>query len=157
MPAGGPGPGDGLARAVLDQVASEREHLPPRDWLLFLARTAAADVAARLEQAGYLTRGPRGGPGSGARWVPVDPDCAFAPLARVKAALHLVRPARLRRRGRWPGWPPPAGWATSWRCTCRRGARAPSDAAVWQLDPGLRELIAQTQAAVDSAVLAHRV
>ena len=50
VPAGGPVSRDGLARAVLVQVTSEREHLPPRDWLLFLARAAAADVAARLEQ-----------------------------------------------------------------------------------------------------------
>jgi hypothetical protein len=49
-------PGDDLARSVLGHVASEREHLPPRDWLLYLARTAAGDVARRLEQSGYLTR-----------------------------------------------------------------------------------------------------
>ena len=36
------------------------------------------------------------------------------------------------------------------------GASAAADAAA-RLDPGLRELIAQTQAAVDSALLSHRV
>ena len=36
-------------------------------------------------------------------------------------------------------------------------ARRRLDEAVGQLDPGLRELIAQTQAAVDSALLSHRV
>jgi hypothetical protein len=35
-------------------------------------------------------------------------------------------------------------------------ARRRLSGAVQQLDPGLRELIAQTQAAVDSALLAHR-
>jgi hypothetical protein len=37
------------------------------------------------------------------------------------------------------------------------GARRVLDAAVSQLAPGFRELIAETQAAVDGALLAHRV
>ena len=87
-------PRDELARSVLGQVAGEREHLPPRDWLLYLARTAPVDVAGRLEQAGYLTltraaawrfRGTQ-------RWVPVDADSAFAPLVRVKSALGTTGP-----------------------------------------------------------------
>lgn len=48
--AGGVPPPDDAARSVLRLVTSEREHLPARDWLLFLARTATGDVACRLEQ-----------------------------------------------------------------------------------------------------------
>ncbi len=47
-------PDDGLAARALSVLASEQ---PPRavaDWLAFLSRTAPADVAGRLERAGYL-------------------------------------------------------------------------------------------------------
>jgi hypothetical protein len=40
-----PPPGDGLAGSVLSLVLSEHEQHGARDWLLFLARTAAEDVA----------------------------------------------------------------------------------------------------------------
>ena len=49
-----PAPGDALTARVLAQVAAEREPLGTRDWLAFLSQTAAADVAGRLAQAGYL-------------------------------------------------------------------------------------------------------
>ena len=138
-------------------MASEREQLAARDWLLFLARTAAADVARRLEQAGYLTRSPARRPWRGERWVPVDADCAFAPLVRVQVRAGL-RPGRCP-----PSTRPSAGLAAA----CGLGhqlplylppkARRRLDDAAAQLDPGLRDLIAQTQAAVDSALLSHRV
>ncbi len=38
-------PGDGLARSVLGLVLSEHERHAVQRWLLFLARTAAVDVA----------------------------------------------------------------------------------------------------------------
>ena len=59
-----------------------------RAWLQFLAGTAAQDVAGRLERAGYLAPGRTRRPWRAARWVPVDADCAFAPVARVQAALR---------------------------------------------------------------------
>jgi hypothetical protein len=65
--------------ASADLIAAEHEAHSVREWLLFLARTAANDVAGRLERSGYVKRaGGRWRPG---RWVPVDPDWAFsAPL-----------------------------------------------------------------------------
>src|ERR1035441_4617934 len=74
-------PADELARQVRDQIAGEREPYPAREWLLFLARTAAVQVAGRLERSGYLARSRARRPG---RWVPVDPDWAFSPLLRVR-------------------------------------------------------------------------
>jgi Golgi phosphoprotein 3 (GPP34) len=85
-------PEDRLARDMLGQVAGEHERHPARDWLAFLARTAASDVARRLERSGYLTRACARWPWRGERWVPVDADCAFAPLTRVKSALDPSRP-----------------------------------------------------------------
>lgn len=153
--AGGSPPGDGLARAVLGLLAGEPEQCAVRDWLLFLARTSAADVALRLEQSGYLARVSSRRPWLGQRWVPVDSNCAFAPVSRVQSALAPSRHPSVQNMTL-------AGLAAA----CGLGHylalylppkthRRLRDAA-GQLHPGLRDLIAQTQAAVDSALLSHR-
>ena len=85
-------PDDELAARVLGVLASEQPPRPVADWLAFLARTAPADVAGRLERAGYLVAAPAL-PWRAARWRPADPDCAFAPVTRVKSALSPGRPA----------------------------------------------------------------
>jgi hypothetical protein len=85
-------PADDLARRVRDQIAGEYQPHPLAEWLLFWARTAAAEIAGRLEQAGYLTRAGGWFPWRSGRWVPVDPDWAFAPLLRVRSALDPARP-----------------------------------------------------------------
>ena len=149
-------PGDDLARSVLGQVASEREHLPPRDWLLYLARTAAGDVARRLEQSGYLTRVSTWRFGRGERWVPVDADCAFAPLVRVKSALGPSGPVAAQNAA-LGGLAAACGLGHQLALYLPPNAHRRLEEAAAQLDPGLRDLIAQTQAAVDSALLAHRV
>jgi hypothetical protein len=149
-------PADGLANLVLGHLLSEHQSHPAQDWLLFLGRTAAGQVAQRLGQSGYLALTAarrRGRPG---RWVPVDADCAFAPLARVQHALKSPRPTAVQGVAL-------AGLADA----CGLGSRlqaylAPSacgclSEAVGQLGPDLRELIAQARVAVDSAVLSSRV
>jgi len=148
-------PGDEAARRVLDQVAGERDDLAARDWLLFLARTAAADVGHRLERDGYLVRVAlrrrwRGGP-----WVPADADCAFAPLVRVKAALDSARP--VPQPVLLGGLAAACGLGHQLALFLPPGALRRLDDAVRGLPADLRELIAQTQSAVDSALLAHRV
>ena len=85
-------PDDELAARVLSVLASEQPPRPVADWLAFLSRTAPADVAGRLERAGYLVAAPAL-PWRAARWRPADPDCAFAPVTRVKSALSPGRPA----------------------------------------------------------------
>jgi hypothetical protein len=145
---------DGLARNVLDLLRSERQQLPARDWLLFLARSAAEDVAGRLAQSGYLTPAP-GRWWRGQRWVPVNPDWAFAPVNRVLSVLDPARPKTV-----------PAAALAGLALACGLGPRvllyAPPDArrgleeAAGQLGPGLRDLITATRAAVDCAVLSHR-
>jgi len=147
-------PGDDLARQVRDQVAAERVPYPVRDWLLYLARGAAGDVAARLERSGYLTRVGGRVPWRPERWVPVDADWAFAPLVRVRSALDLERPPATRGAVL-------AGLADA----CGLGFRVdqyvppprrdPRDLAR-QLGPSLHALMTQTPAAIDSALLSHR-
>jgi hypothetical protein len=147
-------PADDLGRRARDLVAAERQPHPVRDWLLFLARTASGDVARRLEQAGYLRHARGRFPGRPGRWVPVDASWAYAPVIRVRAALDPSRPADPRQVVL-------AGLAGA----CGLGFRiaqsqAPAnhsaEEAAGYLIPELRYLIAQTQAAVDSAVLSHR-
>jgi hypothetical protein len=98
-------PDDVLADAILSQVAGEAAPRSVADWLAVLSRTAHGGVARRLEQAGYLVA-VEARPWRPSRWVPSDPDCAFAPVARLKAALDVARPRTpTPRRWRWPGWP----------------------------------------------------
>ena len=154
--ADGAPPGDGLARSVLGLVLSEHERHAAQRWLLFLARTAAADVAGRLEQSGYLTRVTTWRFGRGERWVPVDADCAFAPLVRVKSVLSSSQPVTVQSAV-LGGLAAACGLGHQLSLYLPPKARRRLDEAVGQLDPGLRDLIAQTRAAVDSAVLSHRV
>jgi len=148
-------PDDGLARQVLAVLAGERDRHPPADWLSFLAATASHRVAARLVRSGYLMPACSRRPWRGQRWVPVDPDCAFAPVVRARAVLD---PARR---------PTTAGTALAGLAAAcglgprilqygQPGARQRLDAAVCLLTPDLRELVAHTQAAVDAAVLSPR-
>jgi hypothetical protein len=147
-------PADDFGRRVRDQIAAEPDPRPPRDWLLFVARGAAEEVASRLERAGYLEHVRSWVPGRPARWVPLDVNLAFAPNLRVGSALDPSRP-----------FDPRAAALTGLAAACGLGfriaqSRKPAgrsvDETVGQLLPQLRHLIAQTQAAVDSAVLSHR-
>ena len=147
-------PGDDLTRRIRDQVAAEHGPHPVREWLLFGAQTAAGDVARRLERAGYLTRAGGRFPWRPGRWVPADPDWAFASLLRVRAALNPSRPFAADQAAL-------AGLAVasglSFRLAeCLSPAGRSVEDAVGYLGPDLRELITQTQAAVDSALLSHR-
>jgi hypothetical protein len=149
-------PADELARNVLGSVAREPEAHPVHDWLVYLARTAPAEVAHRLAAAGYLAPAGRWFAWRPDRWVPVDRDSAFAPLLRVRAVLDLARP--LTAEGAVL-----AGLADACGLGYRLAEYAPAgdarsvDQVTAHLGPSLRDLTAQTRAAVDSALLAHRV
>jgi hypothetical protein len=148
-------PDDELAAQVLGVLAGEQPSRPVADWLAFLSRTAPADVAGRLERAGYLVAA-AALPWRVARWRPADPDCAFAPVTRVKSALSSARPADVQSVA-LAGLAVACGLGARLSAYLPPGSRARMEAAAAQLDPGLRELIAQTQAAVGAALLAHRI
>jgi Golgi phosphoprotein 3 (GPP34) len=144
-----------MRHALMRQIADEPGPQPVQAWLRFLARGAARDVAVRLEQAGYLEHVRSRIPGRQGRWVPVNPDWAFAPMPRVRSALDPARPVT-------PHGAALAGLAVA--CGLRflldqyhtQGGRTVEDA-VAAVGPGLQELISQTQMAVDSTVLSHRM
>jgi hypothetical protein len=139
---------------LLKQIADEPSPLPVRTWLLYLARTAARDVALRLEQAGYLTRVQSRIPGRPGRMVPVNPDWAFAPMLRVRSALDHGREVT-----------PHTATLTGLAVACGLGFRLDQyqtragrsvENAVAHLASDLRQLITQTQITVSAAVLSHR-
>jgi len=139
---------------LLKLIADEPGPLPVRTWLLYLARTAARDVALRLEQAGYVTRVRSLVPGRPGRMVPVNPDWAFAPMLRVRSALDSGRE-----------FTPHAGVLAGLAVACglgfrldqyQTGAGRSTGDAVAYLAPDVRQLITQTQITVSSAVLSHR-
>jgi hypothetical protein len=111
-------------------------------------------VAGRLEEAGYLTRVASRRPWHGPRWVPADSDCAFVAITRARAALDPARPATAYAAA-LAGLAAACGLGPRLLAYTAPGARRSEDAALARW-PDLAELIAQTRAAVDSAVLAHR-
>ncbi len=149
-------PGEELLAGVLGALEGEPDAHPVSEWLAYLARTAPADVAARLHWSGYLTQDRGLLPWRAGRWVPRDRDSAFSPVLRVRAALDASRPLTIHDAVL-------AGLADA----CGLGFRLapytparplrPLHHAVAQLPPSLQNLIAHTRAAVDNAVLAHRL
>jgi Golgi phosphoprotein 3 (GPP34) len=146
--------GAAVRHPLLKQITDEPGPAPVQSWLRFVARNAAPEVALRLAQAGYLRHARGWVPGRHGRWIPVNPDWAFAPMIRVRSALDPARPLSAD-----------AAVLTGLAVACGLGFRLeryqapagrPVADAVAALGPGLRELIAATQTSVDSAVLSHR-
>jgi hypothetical protein len=147
---------DELARAVLRLVADEPGVHALRDWLLFLARTATRDVAGRLGQAGYLARISSRRLWPAQQWVPADSESAFAPVLRVKSALDPSQPTTAQNIA-LAGLAEACGLGRHLALYLPDGAHRRIQQATCQLQPDLRGLVAHTRAAVDSALLAHRV
>jgi hypothetical protein len=149
-----PRPDEPVSRHVVELIIAQSAPRPVRDWLLFLGRNAAAEVAGRLERSGYLTRPARRIPGRSRRLVPVDRDWAYCALLRARAALDSARM--------------PTGYAVllaglafasglGFRfANLTVGPTRSSDDGIRMLSPPLRELIAHVQATVDSAPLSQR-
>jgi hypothetical protein len=148
-------PDNALAEDVLRRIQNEPVWHPVPDWLLFLAQTAAEDVAFRLERAAYLVRSGTRIPGRAHRWTPKDSGIALTATIRACSALDASRPLTIHCSVL-------AGLAGAAGLTFRLSEHAlyrttrRLDDVIAQLHPVLAELIRQTQAAVDSAVLSHR-
>jgi hypothetical protein len=148
-------PDDLVAGHVLDLIVAESASRPVRDWLLFLGKTAAADVAGRLEHAGFLTRAAGRIPWRASPLVPVEGDWSQCALLRAQAALDGTRTLTLY-----------SALLTGLTVACGLGFRfadlskAPTrgaEEAVGMLPRPLKELIAHVQMAADAAVLAARM
>ncbi|GIH72912.1 GOLPH3/VPS74 family protein [Sphaerimonospora thailandensis] len=145
-------PADVVTRSALAHISAEPAH-SLQTWLQFLARTAHADVAARMTEAGLLRRPPgRRLPRRARPQAPVDPNTALWPVGRLNLAIQ--RGQRLDTRealllglvvattvARTVLWEP--------------DSRHLSDS-IATLPAPFRELIAQTKAAVGDAVISPR-
>jgi hypothetical protein len=149
-------PHDGLARSVLRLAENEPAPHAARDWLVFLGRTAAGDIAKRLEHSGYLTPAASRRPRRTHRWAPADPPSAFAPVLRVASALDPARRAAAQNVA-LAGLAVACGLGPKLALYLPDGALRRIQLATRHLHPGLRGLLAHTQATVDSALLSHRV
>lgn len=144
---------DDLSRHVHQVVAVEPQLHPAQVWLEFLARDAARNVAFRLGQAGYLEQAPRRLPWKAPRWIPVDPDWAYAPLSRACRATAADRRFD-------PGHAVLAGLAEACGLGFRMTELLPAGRCVAdatrRLNMPLQDLISVTQTVAGAAVLAHR-
>jgi hypothetical protein len=139
-----------------------KPHLQPRALGLGLAGTLLAELmlsrSIRLWR-GVITAADGILPGDDlARSVlgQVASERAFAPLIRVKSALGPSGPVAAQNAA-LGGLAAACGLGHQLALYLPPNAHRRLEEAAGQLDPGLRELIAQTRAAVDSALLAHRV
>jgi Golgi phosphoprotein 3 (GPP34) len=150
-------PDDDLGRSVLGLLVAERERCHPvRDWLQFLATEAEEQIARRLLLAGYVAKTSSRVLRRRNRWVPSDPDCAFASLIRVKAVMDSRKTATVSDAV-LSGLAMACGLGSRILPFGPAEARRNVESSIRNLHPGLRALIGQTQEAVDSALLSHRV
>ncbi|MEV7970760.1 GPP34 family phosphoprotein [Sphaerisporangium sp. NPDC088356] len=140
--------GDALTQSALDHIVAEPSHRF-RIWLQFFARTAYAGVAARMTTAGLLR------PPSGRlvrRRAPVDANTAAWPLGRLNLAIRRRQPLD------------PQDGVLLGLLAATGGGRL----VLWEQNPAylssslsalplpLRELVAQTEAAVGDSVISRR-
>jgi hypothetical protein len=147
-------PDEPVTARVLDLISAESPARPVRDWLLFLGKTSAADVAGRLERSGYVTRPASRLPWRARRPVPVEGDWSHCALLRASAALDAARTLT-----------PYSALLTGLTVACGLGFRfaglatAPTRGtaeAAQVLPHPLPELIAQVQVTADAVVLSTR-
>jgi Golgi phosphoprotein 3 (GPP34) len=137
--------GDALTQKALDHIVDEPWH-PFRTWLHFCARTAHADVAARMTAAGLLRRV------RVRRYAPVDANTAVVPVARLNLAMRHHEPLTTGDAV-LVGLLVVTGVARLVLWDQR--AQHPSVMAAAVPEP-LKDLIAQTEAAVGDAVISLR-
>ncbi|MFD0884946.1 GPP34 family phosphoprotein [Streptosporangium algeriense] len=141
-------PEDALTRTALNHIIAEPSHRF-HTWLQFLARTALADVAARMTADGLL-RPP--GRRLSRRQAPVDVNVAAWPGGRVNLAIERRKPLNVQDS------------VLLGLLVATGGSRL----VLWEQNPGylsdsiaalpaqLQELIAQTEAAVGDSIISRR-
>ena len=149
-------PADALAHRILDHITREQQRHPVRTWLAFFAQHAADHVAERLERTNVVTRVNSRRPWAGPRWPPTDMNVGFAPLFRLRTQLFLHEPLTTDDII-LVGLCTAAGLANLLLLDSPPHTRQYLDYVISTLDPAARELIAHTRAAVDNAVLTHRM
>lgn len=147
-------PSDALAHLVLDQLVNESEHRAVRVWLDYLGQNARDMVGDRLVRAGVVRRHEaRRLLRAATTYRPVDINTAAWPVARLRGLLDRAETIRL----------PDAVLlglvvATDLTRPVLSRTECPPQVAriLAALPPGLRELLAQIEAAAGAAVISPR-
>lgn len=149
-------PADTLTGSVLYQLVREPRDHPVGEWLVFLARHSAAQVADRLRHAGYIRPEQSRWRRRGAMvFSPVDINEAAGPVSRLATMLGRDEPMT------WQDWALCGlAWATDLdgRLTWTGGAPARRYLVhiVAHLTPSLHALVAHLRAAVGAAAVTGR-
>lgn len=147
-------PADALAHTVLDQLIGEAQHRSVRIWLSFLAQSAATSVGERLSRAGVLRRREsRRLLRSKVGYVPVDPNAAAWPATRLRVLLERSDPPPILADAVLLGLIAAAGLNREVLWSVGPRAQHRLTGLIAALPPPLKELVAQTEAAVGAAVL----
>ncbi|MEV8636625.1 GPP34 family phosphoprotein [Streptosporangium sp. NPDC051023] len=141
-------PGDALTRTALDHIIAEPSHRF-HTWLQFLARTAIADVAARMTADGLLRPPSRR---LSRRQAPVDVNIAAWPGGRVNLAIQRHEPLSVQDSVLLGLLAATGG---SQLVLWDQNPRYLSDS-ITALPAPLQELIAQTEAAVGGSIISRR-
>lgn len=148
-------PDDPVTGHVLDLIAAEPRPQPVRDWLLFLGKTSAVQVAGRLDRAGYLTRPSNRILRRSHRPVPLDGSWAQCALLRAHTALNVNRTLTLYAAV-LAGLTEACG--LGFRFSFLSDAPPRSTQEIAQVLPrSLQDLMAHVQAAADAALLSARM
>ncbi|WP_344662324.1 GPP34 family phosphoprotein [Catenulispora subtropica] len=153
-------PPDPLAADVYGDLMDEQPR-PVRDWLNYLAQQAPERVAKRLESENLVYfKAPRVRlPGIAGRWTPTDITTAGWPAIDVKLKVHNghadVHHLMLFGLTRATGLNHPSLWEV--RELLQDPAVLQQTLAPLRSSPPLLELLAQTEAAVGSAVTSQRI
>jgi hypothetical protein len=145
-------PAEELAQSLLQQLLSQPEPLPLRDWLAYLASGVTGAVGDRLTRAGAVEvrKGLRG-----KRLVPVDSSDAFYKAGRLAVMLDngsQFNPAQAALIGLVNA----AGLLERLPCVNPAAIRGRASAIMQSLECPLDGLIAETTAVVDNAILTGR-
>lgn len=139
-------PREALTAHLRSVIAAEPGPRPVRDWLLFAARGAPADVGIRLERAGFVCQARSSLPPWRSRRVPVDPNTAFSALVRVGKPRDVHGAVLAVLAG---------ACGLTFRLTAAGYSPVPGEAARLVPFPVL-DLMPHVESAVASAVLAQR-
>jgi hypothetical protein len=149
-------PADALAHGVLEQLVAEPQHVRIRIWLDFLSMTASEQVAGRLLVARQVRRETtRRLLRTVTTYVPVDMNAAALPWARLSRLLSRGEPLSYLDTC-LAGLTTATGLDTLILDGAPRAVHVYVRSVVTSTWPPLRELIAQTAAAVGGSVLSHR-
>jgi Golgi phosphoprotein 3 (GPP34) len=147
-------PEDFLSSQVLRQLASEPRHQSIRTWLAFLGQGAVDRVGIRLVRNQHAeARRTRRPWGTTVRYIPIDSQLAAWPAARLNLRVNRAEPLSVTD-ATLAGLVAAAGLAKHvwWDATAVTNHNLA--AAVASLPMALREIVAQTEAAVGDSVLA---